>query len=443
MVGRRYLRDAGSMNRRLSSVRATVLAAVLLASIVGCSAQTPFEVVEPVAAVTATPPDAATPVPEPATPRPEATLAPEPLPTPESLLSDRSEPHHLELEYPLPEGFTAVDAVVSTTVNADDPSLLTADYNQVLVFGGAGIEPVLTVLKSSEFVTASAELDGAFVIAVSSIDAEPLLPSIRVWSPDALAWQEQATTITRPASWSTTRSSSAVTPPSPPWEGASGIFEMTVHDGVIWASGWATVDGETRGVLWRSRDARDWTLELLPPIGTGVEFGQDLSVNERGVAVNVGNWTHFGAGILARTHGGDWAVLPFPETSDATRLTTVADSDDGTWWLLEVRFEEADVLHYSIDGADPASPDSWATIELPTDYGSHGVWSLDPGHPSGPIAWVAIGRQIGEDGLTPGWQWDSTEGRFNHVDVQGRPIATSGRWLISQADDRIVVVPGP
>lgn len=207
--------------------------------------------------------------------------------------------------------------------------------------------------------TALVSFKGRFLATASDAEARALLfPPLYRWEETTETWTRLEVTVTQKSSVGST----AATPPAPPWEGASGVLHMAVHGDVVWATGWATVGGQTRSVLWRSADGVDWAMETLPAIGEGTEYGLALVINDQGMAVSVGNWTYSGAGIIAREHGGQWFDLPFGLDAGGTPRLVVGAT--GQLAIEQNQFDGGGTLYQLTAGPflDAADLDAWDKI---------------------------------------------------------------------------------
>lgn len=187
----------------------------------------------------------------------------------------------------------------------------------------------------------------------------------------------------------------AYTPDSPPYPGSAAATDALVYDGHLYVTGWVpTVEGSS-AALWSTADTANWDLARLPNVAFPNEWGQRLSVGDRGYLVSLGGPVYSGAGVLYSADGADWSkvdeveewaagavsqnaagltILRFDIFGDGTADLLVSDGGD---WVPSKPVPASEAVNSIGSGPswDPLVFSPWSSAEL---------WAYDRG------TWVEV-----------------------------------------------------
>ena len=451
---------------RRTSVVVTALALVAT----GCTGSTSTvteprdETTEPLPAVEVPSPD---PTATPADPEATPTTVPSPQPTvaelPTSLPAATPEQHELADPVPVdlvgPEEWryqVATDghpSAVAVIANEDgtDAEVAVAGDQIVTLYAGAGQPGVVSKVIDYDgqglgpFVTALIAFQKDFYATLGdTTDIDALFPPLHRWNRDTSTWDVVDVSVTRPATFGF----AAATPPSPPFAGASAILDLTVHDDILWATGWATLDGEVVAAVWNSRDGVNWSLERIPHQSPpNAEYGRQIAVNDAGVAVTLGGWTYAGAGTVLRPTGDSWTLLPLFDGDQADGAKSISTGADQRFFVGQAGFDSPGTVFWLANDEVVSAGDqeTWQRADVPTtgpvavSLDTFRRWSA--AHVDGPVLWSHIDDPGNEHRTSTATQFVIDKEAFGSVTVPGSYVTTThDGWIVTHTLSEFIVM---
>lgn len=251
-------------------------------------------------------------------------------------------------------------------------------------------------------------LDGrAFAFVMGDERGADLAPTVLV-SDDGATWTRATPTVVSSSRRAPT------TPDSPPYPGPSAVVDATVDDGHLFATGWATIDGTIRAVVWDSTDGERWRLEALPDQGTGTEFGMAVGRSDAGTVVRIGGTFHSGVATVTSTTRGEWVVAANPNL-DA--VATQVGANDTWFYELVPSLTGSATLHVSSDGS------TWTSTEVPDGEGAASIPRLAVAGSHDPIV-VTDSVFTGHDSV-PMRAWTFDRGEWSVQRLPGTRLVTA------------------
>ncbi len=269
-----------------------------------------------------------------------------------------------------------------------------------------------------------AYFDGRYFAFVSDDRAAADVAPTGLVSPDGVTWTALEMTVQMK-----TRLSRYRTPESPPAEGASGVLGVAVLDDRLIATGWATVDGGVRPVVWESSDGEVWRLSVIGSGNICPEYGSRVAATDEMTVVELQGCSYFGAGAQAAVNGQAFTFVADYLGQDARSSTRMLGIVSGK--LIAVRTGFSPDVPTTL--RELAGGGGWIDRALPDTGENDVLWSGLANDSVGVVVWVTS-----IDGA-PTFFWQMQADGWLSLPLDGSTIiAVDDDHIVTLAGDRLL-----
>jgi len=272
-------------------------------------------------------------------------------------------------------------------------------------------EPVAPVITELVF------FNGQYFAFLMGDPAADATAATILTSPDGTTWTAgPMAPMQKPALFST----SARTPPSPPFPGQSGVVAAVADEDRLVAPGWSTVNGEVVPTVWTFNGTTWFTAPISVDADYSSLYGNEIARSGSRTIVRIGGPIYAGVATMVESAAG-WGLAP--RAGEGAGRERVAANDLFLFRLaLPDTADGAAEIHMSEDG------ESWVVHDLPE--GDSSSWELEASSWHDPIVW----QRAALDSEDPVRIWTLDRNEWSADIASGTRVVEVDRELLATQD---------